>query len=161
SYILPVNAKLERLTETAYPLPLLYKNLASVDSRSIMLLLEASFAANLSDPTDPNLPENEVRVLPPSPVPGLAVFTAADRDQKPLDDPEFGIGLFTRFMIEGLAGRADTAPIGNADRRVDTVELFVYAANQVRQAARKSLGMEQKPQIMNPENVVVGRLAAR
>jgi hypothetical protein len=31
--------------------------------------------------------------------------------------------LFTRYLIEGLAGRADEAPIGNGDKRIDTAEL--------------------------------------
>jgi len=45
--------------------------------------------------------------MPVNPVPGLAVFKASDRDQKTIKDPEYGIGLFTRYLIEGLAGRAD------------------------------------------------------
>jgi hypothetical protein len=48
---------------------------------------------------------------------------ASDRDQRTILDPEYGIGLFTRYLIEGLAGRADEAPIGNGDKRIDTVEL--------------------------------------
>jgi uncharacterized caspase-like protein len=88
------------------------------------------------------------------------VFKASDRDQKAIQDPEYGIGLFTRYLIEGLAGKADEAPIGNDDKRIDTVELYVYTADSVRTAARKSFGMEQKPLLSKIDNLVVGQLAA-
>ena len=85
--------------------------------------------------------------MPETPVAGLAVFTASDRDQHALEDPEYGIGLYTRYMIAGLAGGADVAPIGNGDKRIDTVELYVYTSDMVRIAARKSFGLEQKPML--------------
>jgi hypothetical protein len=113
--------------------------------------------SDLVDP--PNIPELEVASMPETPVPGLAVFTAADRDQHSLGDPEYGIGLFTRYMIAGLAGEADAAPLGNADSRIDSVELYVYTADMVRTAARKSFGLEQKPILSKIDNLVVGKLA--
>jgi hypothetical protein len=63
-------------------------------------------------------------------------------------------------MIEGLAGRADAGPLGNDDRRIDTVELYVYTADAVRTAARKSFGLEQKPLLSKIDNLVVGNLTA-
>jgi hypothetical protein len=64
-------------------------------------------------------------------------------------------------VIEGLAGRADEAPLGNGDKRIDTVELYVYTSDMVRTAARKSFGLEQKPMLSKIDNLVVGQLAAR
>ena len=95
------------------------------------------------------------------PVPGLAVFKASDRDQRAIQDPEYGIGLFTRYLIEGLAGRADESPLGNGDKRIDTVELFIYTSDAVREAARKSFGLEQKPLLSKIDNLVVGNLTER
>ena len=63
-------------------------------------------------------------------------------------------------MFEGLAGKADETRIGNGDNQIDTVELFVYTADQVRVSARKSFGMEQKPLLSEIDNLVVGKLAA-
>jgi hypothetical protein len=161
AYLLPVDAKLDRLDDTAYPLQELYDNLGKTGARTTMLVLEANFAKNLDELIDPpNLPELEVEAMPLTPVPGLAVFKASDRDQRTIQDPEYGIGLFTRYLIEGLAGRADEAPIGNGDRRIDTVELYVYTADTVRTAARQSFGLEQKPMLSKIDNLVVGQLAA-
>ncbi|MGI9383077.1 MAG: peptidoglycan-binding protein [Methyloligellaceae bacterium] len=162
TFLLPVDGKIEALDQTAYPLSVLYNNLEKLGAPTIMVVLEANFARDLQELTDPpNLPELEVAAMPVTVVPGLAVFKASDRDQKTLEDPEFGIGLFTRYLIEGLAGKADTAPLGNADGRIDAVELFVYTSNTVRMAARKSFGLEQKPLLSKIDNHVVGRLAQR
>lgn len=161
-YLLPVNAKLDELDKTAYALQKLYDNLGKTGARTTMLVLEANFAKNLDELIDPpNLPELEVEAMPITPVAGLAVFKASDRDQRTIQDPEYGIGLFTRYLIEGLAGRADEAPIGNGDKRIETVELYVYTSDMVRTAARKSFGLEQKPMLSKIDNLVVGQLAAR
>jgi hypothetical protein len=160
-YLLPVDAKLDDLDKTAYPLQGLYEHLGKIGARTIMLMLEANFAKNLDELIDPpNLPELEVEAMPVNPVPGLAVFKASDRDQKTIQDPEYSIGLFTRYLIEGLAGRADEAPLGNDDKRIDTVELYVYTADAVRTAARKSFGLEQKPLLSKIDNLVVGNLTS-
>ncbi|HSB59486.1 MAG TPA: caspase family protein, partial [Methyloceanibacter sp.] len=161
AYLLPVDAKLDDLDKTAYPMQELYDHLGKIGARTIMLMLEANFAKNLDELINPpNLPELEVEAMPVDPVPGLAVFKASDRDQKTIKDPEYGIGLFTRYMIEGLAGRADAAPLGNDDKRIDTVELYVYTADAVRTAARKSFGLEQKPLLSKIDNLVVGNLTS-
>jgi hypothetical protein len=161
AYLLPVDAKLDDLDKTAYPMQELYDHLGKIGARTIMLMLEANFAKNLDELINPpNLPELEVEAMPVDPVPGLAVFKASDRDQKTIKDPEYGIGLFTRYMIEGLAGRADAGPLGNDDKRIDTVELYVYTADAVRTAARKSFGLEQKPLLSKIDNLVVGNLTA-
>lgn len=161
-YILPVDAEFDETGKGAYALQQLYDNLAKLGARTITLVLEVTFNTepqHLIDP--PNLPQLASSVLPQTAVPGLAVFTAADRDQQTLEDPEYGIGLFTRYLIEGLAGQADEQPIGNADKRIDTVELYVYTANLVRMAARKTQGLEQKPLLAKHDNLLIGRLGQR
>ncbi|MCP4384844.1 MAG: hypothetical protein GY798_26100 [Hyphomicrobiales bacterium] len=159
-YLLPVDADPEDLAGTAYPLQRLHTNLGQAGARTIMLMLEATFSDTVTDVVDaPNLPEMDVMAMPEQPIAGLAVFTAADRDQHSLEDPEYGIGLFTRYMISGLAGAADQSPVGNKDNRIDTIELFVYTADKVRMTARKSFGLEQKPLLSKIDNLVVGDLA--
>ena len=161
-YILPVDAKFDPSGNGAYALQQLYDNLAKLGARTITMVLEVSFSTEPSHLIEPpNLPQLASSVLPETAVPGLAVFTASDRDQRTLEDPEYGIGLFTRYLIEGLAGQADEQPIGNADKRIDTVELYVYTANLVRQAARKTQGLEQKPLLAKHDNLLIGRLGQR
>jgi hypothetical protein len=161
-YLLPVDANTADLAASAYALEELYDRLARIGAGTILVALEASFGREPQAYVDPpNLPEAEVAILPERPVPGLAVMTASDRDQHALNDPEFGLNLFTRYLIEGLAGKADDQPVGNGDKRLDTVELYVYVADAVRTAARKTLGLEQKPQLARSDNLLIGRLAQR
>jgi hypothetical protein len=161
AYLLPVDGKTDDLDHTGYPLQQLYTNLGRAGANTIMLMLETSFSTTITDAIDaPNIPQLDVVAMPETPVAGLAVFTASDRDQHALEDPEYGIGLFTRYMIAGLAGDADAPPIGKGDKRIDTVELYVYASDKVRNAARKSFGVEQKPILSKIDNLVVGTLAS-
>ena len=158
TFLVPVDAKANDLAATSYPLAQLYKGLEQLGAPTVILALESEFGTRIGSIADPpNLPESEVKVMPETAVPGLAILTATDRDQHSLDDPEFGISLFTKYLIEALAGKADLAPTGNDDKRIDTVELYVYASNMVRTAARKSFGMEQKPLLSRVENVLIGR----
>ncbi len=159
SYLLPVNVVRYREDRTAYPLATLYANLEKLDTKSVLLLLETSFARDLTGFVfPPNTPAEQVQVLPVEPLKGVTVLTAAQGDQKTLDDPKFGIGLFTRYLVEGLAGRADLTPIGNGDGKIDTVELYAYTSHMVRLVAGKSFGLLQRPMASRSGNVHLSRL---
>jgi peptidoglycan hydrolase-like protein with peptidoglycan-binding domain len=159
AYILPVDGLPENPAGTAYALDLLYDNLAALHARTIMLFVEGRFGPEITDAVEPaNVPSLDVGIFPKAPVPGLAVIRATDGNQSNLQTPEYGLGLFTRWLIEGLAGGADTAPVGNGDGRVDTVELYVYTANKVGEEASVSLGLTQTPLKSDIENLLVGRL---
>ena len=70
-------------------------------------------------------------------VPALTVLAASDRGQRTLIDRTYDIGLFTRYLIEGLAGGADLAPVGNDDGKLDSAEIYVFTA-----ALRRSRGAQ-------------------
>ncbi|MCP4933478.1 MAG: caspase family protein [bacterium] len=162
NHLLPVDAVSGREDETAYSLSILYDNLRELDARTTQLFLEASFNTDRSGVVQaPNIAERRVNVAPIVPVRGLAVFTAATGDQKPLIDSDTGIGLFTRYLISGLAGGADQRPIGNGDRIIDSVELYVHLAGNVRLAARKTLGLRQNPTFSRSDNLFLSQLSRK
>jgi hypothetical protein len=72
-------------------------------------------------------------------------LVASDRGQRTLIDSTYDIGLFTRYLIEGLAGSADLRPIGNGDGSLDSAEIYAYSAAMVQLAARKTFGLLQNP----------------
>jgi hypothetical protein len=156
--LLPADAKSRRDPATGYPLQLLADNLVRLGAPATVLL-EVDFNR---DPRRlvfaPNTPETPGRLMAGAPKGPVVILAAADRDQRPLEDLEHGIGLFTRYVIEGLAGAADLAPGGNGDRAVDTVELFVFAAHRTGLAARKSFGVTQKPTTWQAQRGVLARL---
>jgi hypothetical protein len=161
SYLMPVDAIKYREERSGYAMSLLYANLEKLGVKSVLLLLEAGFGRDLSDYLfPPNLPELQVKALPKKPRRWLTVLTASDGDQKTLDDPKFGFGLFTRYLIEGMAGRADLAPIGNGDRKIDAVELYSYTSHMVRLTARKSFGLLQKPVFSKSGNLRISIVQA-
>ena len=146
TYLLPVDTERYRDERSGYPLATLYANLESLDAKSVLLLLETDFGRDHDNYVmPPNLPETRRSAIPVVPRPGVTVLAAADRGQRTLADPLYGIGLFTRYLIEGLAGSADLPPVGNEDGKLDSAELHVYTAEMVRLAARKTFGLLQSP----------------
>lgn len=145
-YLLPADSVPYREELGGYKLSTLYANLARLKVKSTVVLLETEYGRDHSPYVlPPNLPETLHTALPRTPVPALTVIAATDRGQRSLMDLTYDIGLFTRYVIEGLAGNADLAPIGNGDGRLDTAEIYVYAAAFVDLAARKSFGLMQQP----------------
>jgi hypothetical protein len=146
TYLLPVDAEPYREELSGYKLSTLYANLAKLDAKSVLVLLETEFGEDHgSYVLPPNLPETSNQALPRAPLPNLSVMVASDRGQRTLMDSTYDIGLFTRYLIEGLAGKADLRPIGNGDGSLDSAEIYAYTAAMVELAARKTFGMLQNP----------------
>ncbi len=163
AHLLPVDAERGREEASGYPLTRLIDNLARLGASATTLLLEVDFSRSTGQLVlTPNTPESADPLLPAGPPAGnrgaVAVLTAADRDQRTLEDPEYGIGLFTRHLITGLSGAADLAPIGNGDNAVDPLELYVHAAHRVGLAARRSFGVTQKPSLFRLHLLPIARL---
>lgn len=145
-YLLPVDTQPYRDEIGGYKLSTLYANLASLGAKSVLLLLETEYGRDHSPYLlPPNLPETVNSALPPKPLPGLTVILAADRGQRRLVDTSYDVGLFTRYLIEGMAGSADLSPVGNGDGQIDAAEIYVYTSAMVRLAARKTFGLLQNP----------------
>jgi hypothetical protein len=112
----------------------------------VLVLLETEFGEDHGVYVlPPNLPEMKLSALPRAPLPALTVLIAADRGQRTLVDMTYDIGLFTRYVIEGLAGSADLAPVGDGDGEVDSAEIYAFTAAFVDLAARKTFGLLQQP----------------
>jgi hypothetical protein len=163
AFLLPVDAERGREEASGYPLARMIDNLARLGASSTTVLLEVDFSRGTGQMVlTPNVPEAADPLLPAGPPTGnraaIAVLTAADRDQRTLEDPEYGIGLFTRHLITGLSGAADLAPIGNGDNAVDPLELYIHAAHRVGLAARRSFGVTQKPSLFRPHGLPIARL---
>ena len=146
TYLLPVDTELHREAFGGYRLSTLYANLAALKAKSVLVLLEMEFGRDHgASVLPPNLPETIGTALPQAPVPALTVLLATDRGQRSLPDVTYDIGLFTRYVIEALAGGADRPPVGNGDGALDSAEIYVFTAAFVDLAARKTFGVLQRP----------------
>jgi hypothetical protein len=146
TYLLPVDAEPYREAVDGYKLSTLYANLAKLKANSVTVLLETEYGPDHGPYVlPPNLPETVNTALPKDSLPGLTVLAATDRGQRSLPDVTYDIGLFTRYVIEGLAGGADLPPVGNGDGTLDTAEIYAFTAAFVDLAARKTYGVLQRP----------------
>jgi len=156
AYLLPVDAEPYREERRGYPLSTLYANLASSGAEQGVVLLESSFGRDHGNYIlAPNIPETKRSALPKKPQAPLTVLVSADRGQRALMDLEYDLGLFTRYLIEGLAGNADLAPVGNGDGKIDNAELYAYTAAMVRLGARKTFGLLQSPKLSGAGTTVL------
>ena len=146
TYLLPVDAEPYREERGGYRLSTLYDNLAALKADKVLVMLESAYGRDHGTYVlPPNLPETTRSVLPPAPLSNVTVLSATDRGQRALIDTRYDVGLFTRYVIEGLAGRGDLYPVGNGDGVVDSAELYAYAAAMARLSARKTFGLLQEP----------------
>lgn len=146
TYLLPVDIEPYGQAFGGYKLSTLYANLAKLKVKSVLVLLEAEYGRDHSASVlPPNLPETLKTALPQEPIPAFTVLAATDRGQRSLPDVTYDIGLFTRYVIEGLAGGADLAPVGNGDGALDSAEIYAFTAAFVDLAARKTYGVLQRP----------------
>jgi hypothetical protein len=160
TYLLPVESEPFREALTGYRLSTLYANLAGLGARCALLVLEAEFGRDRSATIlPPNLPDMAATALPPAALPGVTVLAASDRGQRTLIDTTYDVGLFTRYLVEALAGHADVPPAGNGDGTLDSAEVYIYTAAMTRLAARKTLGLLQNPVYSSAATPVVARIA--
>ena len=162
TYLLPVDIEPYREEIGGYKLSTLYANLARLDAKSVLVLLETDYGRDHGPLVlPPNLPETLNTALPRAPLPSLTVLAASDRGQRTLIDVTYDIGLFTRYLIEGLAGNADLPPIGNGDGELDSAEIYAFTAAYVDLAARKTFGMLQHPVYSSAATSVLASAPAR
>jgi hypothetical protein len=146
TYLLPVDIEPYGAAFGGYKLATLYANLAKLKVKSVLVLLETEYGRDHgASVLPPNLPETLNTALPQEPMTALTVLAATDRGQRSLPDVTYDIGLFTRYVIEGLAGSADLPPVGNGDGALDSAEIYAFTAAFVDLAARKTYGVLQRP----------------
>jgi serine/threonine protein kinase len=72
---------------------------------------------------------------------GRYLIASCDEGQKSYECADLGHGLFTFYLLRGIAGEADR----DGDGRVGLAELFNYVSLAVSRDARQRFGCEQKP----------------
>jgi len=62
---------------------------------------------------------------------GIAILSATGIDQSSHEDPEAGLGVFTRHLKVALSGSADELPSGNGDGIVTVPEAYRYVSEKL------------------------------
>jgi hypothetical protein len=140
-YLLPVDGDPYVPQIGGFSLELLFTNLTKLDARSVMVFLDACFSGESAGGS--LLPKSGLSVTPKLPETKLTMLAAARGNQVASWDEEAQQGLFTRYLLDGLYGAADTGRYGNGDGRVTLKEVQTYLDREMSYSARRRYGREQ------------------
>lgn len=160
-YLLPVDADPATPEINGYSLDLLLANLARLEARSTIVMIDACFSgSSAAGWLIPSASPVYVRVAAPPDPGGMVVVTAAGDDQVASWDDTARLGLFTRHMLDALAGgAADRGRGGNRDGAVTLSELEAYLDDEMTYAARRLFRWVQRASVLgDPATVLVPRL---
>jgi hypothetical protein len=152
AFLVPYDGDPVFLENTGYPLDRLYKHLADLPAKEIVVVLDSCFSGAggrsviakgmrpiITEVKGPNLGSGKTVLIAAST--GQQVSTSYD---------EKGHGLMTYFLLKGLLGEGDT----NKDGKVEITELFEYLRPQVEKVARREFNSEQTPQLIGSPEVL-------
>lgn len=146
AFLLPVDGDPNHANLNGYPLSQLYKNLGELNIKSATVFLDACFSGQSPDAKATPLIKQASPVFvtrtSPSETSKINMFAASGERQLSNWDAEAGHGIFTRWVLAGLAGEADE----DKNREITAKELHEYVGRQVRRSARRTHGREQDPQ---------------
>lgn len=142
AYLMPYEADPSYTKVTGYPLKELYRTLASLPAKDIVVALDSCFSGAGQRSVIAAGARPLVNVKAAKPQGKAVVLAAAAADQISGAYPEGRHGLMTYFMLKGLRGAADA----DSDGAVTTRELFAFVGPEVQRQARKG-NLEQTPQL--------------
>ena len=154
-YLLPIDADPNRVAIGGYPVDLLYKQLAALQARSVLVALDACFSgmAEQGSLTDTR---GGIDFSPRRPPTTISILTAGTRYQAAYSDNDAQHGLFTAQLLSGLNGAADGRHWGDGNGQVTLGELKAYLGEKVVVRARELKGQDQTPWVNgNMDQVLV------
>jgi hypothetical protein len=144
AHLVPYDGDPRFLAQTGINLGQLYDRLAKSGVREVVVMLDACFTGSGGRSVLPKGARPLVRVATPSRPPApVSVMTAAGPSQITGPYAPGDSGLFTHFLMEGLAGAADT----DGDSQISADELIRYVRPRVAREARKE-NREQTPELI-------------
>lgn len=155
--LIPFDVAKDWINDYGFSLNRMYDNLASLDAKSVTVILDACFSGG-SRPSDMYKSEsiaNQKLVMPDLNSmeqpwldnPNFRVFTSSKGNQTSLGYDQSMSGLFTYFLAIGLQGDADK----NADNKVTMTELVEFVTTNVE---KESLG-SQTPQFYGNSDFII------
>lgn len=158
SYLLPVDADPNQPAINGYPLDRLYKNLSLLPARTITVYLDACFSGD--SPKGMLIRATSGLTVQPKPLPTrftapITVLTAAGAGELASWDEGAKHGLFTRYLLDALAGAADGERYGDGNGEVTVAEVKRYLDREMTYAARRTYGRNQSATVIGDEARVV------
>ena len=159
-FLLPVDGDPGKAQLTGYGIETLVANLNKLKARTVNLALDTCFSGLSQGGA---LLEATSGIYLSAKVPGGitngTMLTAADGKQIASWDKGAQLGLFTRHLLEGLLGKADTKS-GDGNGKVTLAEIRGYLQSEVPYQARRRYGRDQTPQALGHANQVIAAITA-
>lgn len=146
AFLVPIDADLDTINLTGYPLKTLYKNLSKLSAKSITIYLEACFSGNT--PVGNLFPKSSRMILfkKDEIVPtNLKVYSAGSINQIASWEKDDSNGLFSKYFLKAVNGEADLDKNGI----VNDNEIKLYLEDTMTYFARRYYGREQHVKISN------------
>jgi hypothetical protein len=133
-YLLPTDSKLDALAATGFPMWDVKTALRrQIASERVLVIADACHSAGTADGTAVGAGGSNpiaggfAQLFTPS---RRLMLTAANTNESSLEDSQWGGGVFTHYLLEGLGGKGDL----DGDGIVTFTEVFDYVSNNVRTA---------------------------
>ena len=137
AYLLPVDVSGDN-TAAAYSLSSLYKQLGSLNVKSVTVFMDACFSGSRrGDGMLMSARGVAIKTKAEAPLGNMVVFTAAQGDETAYPYKEKGHGLFTYFLLKKLQETKGDVDLG-------TLSDYIH-----REVSRKSVVVNNKPQTPN------------
>lgn len=142
-YLLPADGEVDNIPGTGISMGVIRELADALPAKHVLFLLDACFGGVAGQQTR-SLPKmNEAYVRQITRERGRQLITAGGADQEALEASDGGHGLFTAYLLKGLAeGLADL----NNDGIIPASELYAYLDNRVFSEAQMR-GHQQRPEI--------------
>ena len=152
-YLLPYDASVDLLEDSALLREEVFAAISSTEPRSVTAFLDTCYSGGTRSEEALVADARGIRIAPKSSdfPDNFTVLSAAANDQISSSLSAAKHGLFSYFLMRGLEGQADT----NDDREITAGALHRYIVDNVpREAAR--MGRKQNPQMSgDPDRVVL------
>ncbi len=158
-YLLPVDGDPNLIEFNGYSIDLLLENVAKIETRSTMVLMDACFSGDSPKGMIVRAVSG-ISVTPRLPVASTAmtVITAAQGSQFASWDEDAKLGLFTNHLLKAFKGAADGEDYGNGDGVVTLAEVRAYLDDEMTYQARRRYNRDQNASIQgSPDTVLVDK----
>ena len=154
AYLVPVNADVDYIANTGYPLSKLYAVIERLGAKRTTVVLDSCFSGNsvagmLVKNISPAMLKN---VSPLRHISGSVIFSGADKDQVATWYPQKRHSTFTYYFLKGISGAADV----DKNKQITVSELSAYLKDEVSYVAKRQSSRKQNPKVVgNPDMVLV------
>ena len=144
AYLVPVDADAARIALNGYPLRTLYANLGQLPAVGVTVVMDACFSGfSQAGSVMGKSSGIYLRPVVPTVPPKVTIIAAGAPDQVASWEEDGSHGLFTKYYLEAMSGKADR----NGDGQVSLKELQAYLDDTLTYWARRYYGRDQNASI--------------